>query len=380
MAAYPLISSDSHVVEPPDLWTTRIDAGFRDRAPFVVEGDEADQWYVEAGTPMGQIGANLQAGVRFEDPDKLTFEAKYRTSPRGAYDPHARLVEMSEDHVSAEVLYSSLALSLFQVVQDDALLAAIFRAYNDWLADFIAVDPKRLKGIAVVPVDDVDGAAAEVERCAGMGLVGAMIPVVPAGPQYDSPAYDPLWAAAQDAGTPVTLHIATSRKRDPLQNLVPFSSAAIDGAVGLANRDVPLRTTLAAMIFGGVFQRFPGLRIVVAEYEISWAPYFVREMDRVYGETAFGKAVRAVLKTGPGETFRRNVFISFQEDRLGVSTYVPAGTETLMWGSDYPHAEGTFPHSRKIVEEVLDGLGDRAKRKLAGANAAALYGFADELA
>ena len=148
MAAYPLISSDSHVVEPPDLWTTRIDANFRDRAPFMVEGDEADQWYVEAGTPMGQIGANLQAGVRFEDPDKLTFEAKYRTSPRGAYDPHARLVEMSEDHVSAEVLYSSLALSLFQVVQDDALLAAIFRAYNDWLADFIAVDPKRLKGIA----------------------------------------------------------------------------------------------------------------------------------------------------------------------------------------------------------------------------------------
>ena len=235
-------------------------------------------------------------------------------------------------------------------------------------------------GIAVVPVDDVDGAAAEVERCAGMGLVGVMVPVVPAGPQYDSPAYDPLWAAAQDTGTPLTLHIATSRKRDPLQNLVPFSSGAIDGAVGLANRDVPLRTTLAAMIFGGVFQRFPGLRIVVAEYEVSWAPYFVREMDRVYGQTAFGNAVRAILKTPPGETFHRNVFISFQEDRLGVSTYAPAGTETLMWGSDYPHAEGTFPHSREIVEEVLDGLDDGAKRKLAGANAAALYGFADELA
>ena len=131
--------------------------------------------------------------------------------------------------LSAEVLYSSLALSLFQVVQDDALLAAIFRAYNDWLADFIAVDPKRLKGIAVVPVDDVDAAAAEVERCAGMGLVGAMVPVVPAGPQYDSPAYDPLWAAAQDAGTPVTLHIATSRKRDPLQNLVPFRAQRSTG-------------------------------------------------------------------------------------------------------------------------------------------------------
>ena len=380
MAAYSLISSDSHVVEPPDLWTTRIDADFRDRAPFVVEGDEADQWYVEAGTPMGVIGVNLQAGVRFEDPDRLTFEAKYRTSPRGAYDPHARLVEMSEDHVSAEVMYSSLALSLFQKVQDDALLAAIFRAYNDWLADFIAVDPKRLKGVAVVPVDDVAEAAAELERCAAMGLVGVMLPVVPAGPQYDSPAYDRLWAAAQDAGAPVTLHIATSRKREPLQNLVSFSSAAIDGAVGLANRDVPLRTTLAAMIFGGVFQRFPGLKVVVAEYEVSWAPYFVREMDRVYGQTAFGNPIRAVLKTPPGETFRSNVFISFQEDRLGVSTYAPTGEDTLMWGSDYPHAEGTFPHSREILEQVLDGLDDEAKRKLAGANAAALYGFADELA
>ena len=373
-----LISSDSHVVEPPHLWEERIEPRFRGKAPRVVERDTGDQWYVEQGTSAGHIGVNLQAGRRFENPDTLTFDAKYSTAPRGAYDPIARLIDQDRDGVSAEVLYPSLAFSFYSVVEDHALLLAIFRSYNDWLAEFVRSAPGRLKGIAVVPVDDVAAAVGELKRCASMGLLGAMIPVVPADPQYDDSSYDLLWAVAQDLGVPLTFHIATSRKRHPLQNLATLSRPEVDGAVGLTNRDVPLRNSLGAMIFGGVFERFPLLKIVCAEYEIAWAPYFVREMDRVYRETAYGKVIRGTLKMLPSEAFARNVFISFQEDEMGLSSYGAVGTDNLMWGSDYPHAEGTFPKSREILQGILAGRSVEEKEKIAGLNTARLYGFSGE--
>src|SRR6516162_8817347 len=177
MSTYTLISSDSHIIEPPDLWEQRIDRAFLDRAPRLVHEAEADQWYAD-GVPFGNIGINQQAGVRFETPDQLTIEGRMATVPRGGINPHAHVMDMDADTVAGAVLYPSQGLTVYRI-PDSLLLSAIFRAYNDWLADFCQPYPQRLKGIAMLNVDDVADAVAEIQRAAKLGLAGAMIPLRP---------------------------------------------------------------------------------------------------------------------------------------------------------------------------------------------------------
>src|SRR5213593_3530628 len=164
-----ILSSDSHVFEPPDLWTTRIDAAFRDRAPRMQRIDGADQLVVEADQVISGIGLISNAGARFEAPETISGQGRFEDVPRGGYDPDQHLADMRLDGVAGEVLYPSQGLFYFRVA-DGALQAAIFRAYNDWLAEFCRTDPARLKGIAMISMDDVQAAIRELERAARLGL------------------------------------------------------------------------------------------------------------------------------------------------------------------------------------------------------------------
>jgi predicted TIM-barrel fold metal-dependent hydrolase len=369
MSTYTLISSDSHIIEPADLWETRIDRKFRDRAPRLVHEGAFDQWYAD-GMKFGNIGTNQQAGLRFESPDKLAAAGSMHTIPLGGIDPHAHVKDMDLDSVAGGVLYPSQGLTVYRV-PDSALLSAILRAYNDWLADFCKPYPNRLKGIAMLNVDDPNDAARELQRAANMGLAGAMMPLRPLAHRYDHPNYEPLWAAAQDLDMPLSLHVGTYRWQpgmDPntmRQDIVEFS-----------NREHDVRTPIAAMIFAGVFERYPKLRVGAVEFEVSWAPYFLSRMDNTYTERAVG-VQRQRFKDGmlPSDFFHRNVFISFQEDDLGIQLRAIIGVANLMWGSDYPHAESTFPKSREIVERILKNVPDDEKAMIAGGNAARLYRF-----
>jgi predicted TIM-barrel fold metal-dependent hydrolase len=209
MTTYTLISSDSHIIEPADLWEQRIDRRFKDRAPRLVHEGVLDQWYAD-GVKFGNIGTNQQAGLRFEAPEKLTAAGSMATIPRGGVDPHAHVQDMDLDSVAGGVLYPSQGLTLYRV-SDSQLLSAILRAYNDWLADFCTPYPQRLKGIAMLNVDDVADAVGEMQRAARLGLAGAMIPLRPMDKRYDHPDYEPLWAAAQDLAMPLSLHVGTYR-------------------------------------------------------------------------------------------------------------------------------------------------------------------------
>ena len=187
MTAYTLISSDSHIIEPADLWEQRIDCRFKGRAPRLVHEGAVDQWYAD-GVKFGNIGTNQQAGLRFEAPEKLTAAGSMATVPRGGVDPHAHVQDMDLDSVAGGVLYPSQGLTLYRV-PDSQLLSAILRAYNDWLADFCKPYPQRLKGIAMLNVDDVADAVGEIQRAAKLGLAGAMIPLRPMDKRYDHPDY-----------------------------------------------------------------------------------------------------------------------------------------------------------------------------------------------
>jgi predicted TIM-barrel fold metal-dependent hydrolase len=198
-----------------------------------------------------------------------------------------------------------------------------------------------------------------------------MIPLRPMERRYDHPDYAPLWAAAQDLGMPLSLHVGTYRWR-PGVNL---DRPSLD-IVEFSNREGDVRMAIAAMIFGGVFERYPTLQVGAVEFEVAWAPYFMNRMDNVYTERAIGISHQR-FKDGalPSDFFRRNVFISFQEDDLGVQLRSYIGVDNLMWGSDYPHAESTFPKSRQVVERILQGVPVQEKAKIAGENAARMYHF-----
>ena len=149
-----ILSSDSHVFEPPNLWQTRIDAAFRDRAPRIERINGGDHVVVEAGTVLSGIGLISNAGARFENPETISAAGRFEDVLSGGYDPDQHLKDMVLDGVAGEVLYPSQGLFYFKVA-DTPLMSAIFRAYNDWLAEFCRADPARLKGIAMINLADV---------------------------------------------------------------------------------------------------------------------------------------------------------------------------------------------------------------------------------
>ena len=384
MSEYRVISSDSHVLEPPDLWTSRLDHKFRDRAPHLVRGEEGDQWWCDGRLVLGMVfGVNL--GVRFEDPDRITDVGRVEDTPLGGFIPDEHVKDMDADGVDAGILFPSNAFKLYNSVADGDLLSACFRTYNNWIAEFCNAHPKRLHGIAMLNVDDVDDGIRELERCAKLGVAGAMIPVFPPlypheGRRYSSPDYEPLWAAAQDLEMPLHLHILTNRRcyDDAVHD--PASLAAAQGGdlspAFLACHDHWPRMSLGDIIFSGVFERYPKLHVGVVEFELSWIPHFLDRIDYTYTQRGTPlSAAASPMAAGmlPSDYFHRNAFAGFQEDALGIRDREIIGVDNIMWGSDYPHPESTFPRSRQILEEILSDCTDQEKAKIVGGNAARIY-------
>jgi predicted TIM-barrel fold metal-dependent hydrolase len=366
-----VLSSDSHVFEPPDLWQTRIDRAFRDRAPRIERIDGGDYIVVEKDQVLSGIGLISNAGARFAAPETISAEGRFEDVPLGGHDPEQHLKDMTLDGVAGEVLYPSQGLFYFKVA-DPALMSAIFRAYNGWLAEFCRSDPARLKGIAMINLDDVADAIGELERAARLGLAGAMITEYPLEERrYDQPEYDKFWAAAEALGLPLSLHTATRRQ------------GRIRGAGDRTLRDASSRATkafypalsLCDMIFSGVFERHPGLTLAIVEFELAWAPHLLATMDYTYRERTGEAIYRFRNDMRPSDFFHRNVVLSFQEDAIGIRLRDVIGTDTLMWGSDYPHSESTFPRSRQILAEILAGVPEPDQAKIAAANTARVYRF-----
>jgi predicted TIM-barrel fold metal-dependent hydrolase len=372
MFDWKMISSDSHVVEPPDLWTERMDRAFKDRAPRVVPESDGDWWMID-GTRGNSFQGGAQVGKRFEHAEDLRPAARFSEVRPGAYQPAEFLRENEEDGIWGSVIYPTAGLQLY-MVPDLPLLSACFRAYNDWLIDFCQAAPERLRGIAMINVEDVDEAVRELTRTRRLGLAGGMITVAPTEDRsYDHTMYEPFWAAAQDLDAPISLHIATNRP-------TPYSdteSNRTSRASLLANADYWVRVALGHLILEGVLERYPRLRVGSAEHEIAWVPYFLDRLDYTYTQRARrAHWVRYRTDALPSDFFRRSVFLSFQEDAVGIRDRGVIGVDTLMWGSDYPHTESTFPRSRTILERILDGVPTAERRAITASNVARLYRFA----
>ncbi len=359
------------MVEPADLWTSRVEPRFRDRAPRILRVDNGSDWWVTDGVQGMGAFAGAQAGLRFEEPEKLSQVATMEDVRPGGYIPEEHVKDMDADGIDVSLLYPTAGLQFYTGVSDGELLTDIFRVYNDWLAEFCKPFPDRLKGIAMLNTDEVMSGVKELERCARMGLIGAMITIYPPEARsYDLPEYEPLWAAAQDLGMPLSLHIGTNRI-GPGQEPVDFQHIQL-GLI--CNVDHWVRVSIAHMIYSGVFERYPKLQVGSVEQELSWVPHFLDRLDYNYTNRPI-EFLSYQFKGHmlPSDFFHRNVFLGFQEDGLGIKLRNIIGVDNLLWGSDYPHQESTFPKSREIIGEILADCTEEEKAKIVGQNAARIY-------
>ena len=377
MSSYKLISQDNHVQEPRDLWTSRAESKFAWRVPHVEDlGEQGDWWFCD-GRKIISAAQSAKTGSRFDDLEFKRSRAGHRIEDvrPGGWIPEEHVKDLDIDGQEISIVYPTIGFMLYGI-PDGELLDSICRSYNDWVGEFCGAFPKRLKGIAMLNVDDVGVGIKELERCAKMGYVGAMIPVYPSEAQlYDNPAYEPFWAAAQDLGMPLSLHLGGNRY-SPAQE---FSDPDIGRSAFLSNAAYWPQMSLADIIFSGVFERYPKLQVGSVEHELSWAPHFLDRLDYTYTERTQppieSAHPRARFKDGvlPSDYFRTNCFLGFQEDALGIQMRHIIGVDTLQWGSDYPHNESTFPRSQEILENILADCTEEEKAKIAGGNTARVY-------
>jgi len=367
MTTYRIISGDSHFVEPPNMWAERIDKKFRERAPHTekgYQGREGEFFVCENIVPVGVAGF-FGSGKSAEE---LPAHSKrgFDVAPKSVWEPAERLKEQDRDGVSAEILYTSMGMLLYGL--DDAeLRAASFHAFNDWASEYCSYNPKRLIGVGSVTLEDIPAAVAELKRCAQKGLKGVLVwGSPPENKPYRHRDYDPFWAAAQDLNMPVSLHILTGRR-----------GHGIDfGNILRSYMTLPheLQVTFADMVLGGVFERFPRLKLVSAENDISWLPHFCYRIDHAYDRLRHFEGVNLPLK--PSEYMKRQVWATFQfeTDTVGFTSQ-SYGADKLMWSSDYPHTDSPWPRSRQFIETEIKGIPEATMQQIVGNNAVGLYGL-----
>jgi len=363
MATLPLISADSHVQEPADLYQ-RLPARFRDRVPHVEERDGARYMVFEGKRPRRLDVAES----RLTDDDR---EREFRGDGAGGTDIARRIADQDRDGVRAEVIYPNHSLFLYNS-PDPEYQAAVARAYNDWAIELFGTRPDRFAPVAIVPVAEVATAVAEVERVARLGYRAVKIPIrVPERP-YNRPEYAPLWSAVEAHGLVLSLHAFTAT-----EDTYPEDWGEPAGAGGaLAHMALSMaegQNPAALLISAGILERHPGLPVVVVECGAGWLAWLLYVLDEQLEKKHMW--IEPKLELRPSEVFARQGYVTFSDDPVALRNLPFTGDRCLLWGSDYPHDEGTFPHSREVVERTFAGIPAETKRRVVYENAARLYGF-----
>jgi predicted TIM-barrel fold metal-dependent hydrolase len=357
------VSADSHVVEPPDLWTKRIDRKFLDRAPRLVHEADQDMFWCPGGR-QEKRGIGTSSSVA-KDAKDISMAERWENVLPGSYDPFERLKDQDRDGVEAEVLYTTFGTTFYPMTDLDFQLACM-QAFNDWLANFCATAPKRLFGVAMIPTEPLDRAVKEMERCRKMGMVSAQISVQQEiGEGYNHAKWAPLWDASADLDMPVSLHVAGDKKWFTLTNnmLVDFSLAF-----------TPVMYSICTMIMGGTFDRHPKLKVLSVENDASWPAPALERMDYHYFRDQ-GWAGKGSITSGrtPSQIFHDQVICTFMRDKTAVRMRDVVGTKNMMWGSDFPHYDGTWPKSIPNLEEHFPGVPIEDQKRIARTNVIDLY-------
>ena len=373
VASKPIISADSHVMEPPDTYTGRIDRRYRDLAPHVAQNASGADIYVipgmEDSIPMGLVAA---AGKRADELGNALVHAKFEELHRGGWDPEARMADQDRDGIAAEIIYPSVGMMLCNHPDADYKKACM-DAYNLWLVEFCSAHPDRLLGMGQTAMRSPGEGIEDLERVKAMGLRGVMMPGYPAQEDYDSPIYDEFWQAAVEIGLPLSFHILTSKE-------------GIKEGAGLGRTRGPklngfmtiirgCQDIMGTLIFGGVFERHPRLKVVCVEADAGWVPHYMYRMDHAFERHRYWLTAGKLSKM-PSDYFRENIYVTFQDDWVAFKMMDLCNPRRLMWANDFPHSDSTWPNSQTILQKHAAMLSDEQRNWLLHDNVAALYGLA----
>jgi predicted TIM-barrel fold metal-dependent hydrolase len=394
-----IISVDDHVVEPPDLWSSRLPAKYRDRGPRV-ERDRAKfsfkggKFSFEKGTADGEWCdwwlydglvypfPKLSAAVGFDDLD--VTPTTYDDIRPGCWKKDERLADMTANHVDASICFPNtlprFAGQTFyeQGVKredgDPELALLCVQAYNDWMIDdWCGGDGKgRLIPLTMIPLWDAELAATEVRRCAAKGSYAVAFSENPHPlglPSIHSGKWDPFFAACQETETVVCMHIGSSSRMPATSPDAPFivsSTLTFQNAMG----------SMLDFIFSGTMERFPTMKIAYSEGQVGWMPYVLERADKLWAErsdNSFGTS----LPHKPTSYIPGRIFGCIFDDETGLRNRDVVGIDQICFETDYPHADSTFPHSKKVATDICAsaGLTDEETYKLLRGNAIKAFGL-----
>lgn len=364
MATYTAISADSHVQQPPTFYTERVPAPYRDRTPHTVK-TPTGTFLIADGMKPRRLDV---AASRLTAEDR---EREFRAEPSGGANLERRMADLERDGVFAEVVYPN---NLFVFASPDpGYQMAVARAYNDWVMETFAPRLDRFAPVAIVPAADIPAAVKEVERAAKLGFRTVVLPIVMRDRPYNMPEYDALWAAIDRAGMILSFH-SFSTSWDAYPRDWGREEGVGGGLYFMTMRMADGQDPLTLIICSGALQRFPNLKFVVAECGSGWLAWLLSTLDEQMQKKHMW--IRPNLEMLPSEFFKRQGFVTFGDDAIGIHNIRFTGPDCIMWGSDYPHDEGTFPHSQEVLARLFEGVPEPHARKVAAENAARLYGFA----
>ncbi len=345
---YNVIDSDGHVLEPPNFWAEYMDPAYRERAPqLFVDTDGKERLRVEGKVLGGPAGLGLIGAIGARQ-GEASIHIKYIEGRKGGFDPHARIPDMDVDGIDAAFLYPSLGL-FSGAVQDPQLAAAMCRAYNRWLADYCQPYPDRLFGVAMLPMQSVELAIEEMRYARNeLGMRSGFLRPNPYNNRMlDHSDYDPFWAEAQELDFAIGLHEGTGGM--PAVGVDRFKGL---GAKHIISHTMEMQLASLSVIWGGVCERFPKVRVAFLESGGGWIAPWLDRMDRHFDDK--GLFNDSPLRMRPSEYFQRQCWISFEpvEGSLAhLADYL--GPHKILWATDYPHPDGFFPGAPAMIAEKL---------------------------
>lgn len=376
---YKRISADCHLDlpwMPPDLFTSMAPRDLKDRMPYVVETDDGPKWTAKNGASFGFKNGVGPAGAKYvpgkhHRVDIMAETGLYADGAkdiRRVSDPHLRIKDLDRDGVDAEVIYGILGAS--SRLNDKDASNEMLRIYNDWLKDFCSHYPDRHIGLACLPYGDIDAAVKEVHRAAKMGLRGLELSCSWDMEPMWHPMWEPLWKAVNDVQLPLHFHTFPAVPPDMISKHPGRVGRSVFFTV-VSGFQMNLVNILAAIIAANVLERYPHVRIAFGESGCGWIPYALDRMDFEWEDrfTDLG------LKMKPSDYWRRQCKATFQFDRIGAKLIDDMGAESLMWGSDYPHGDGVWPHSEKYIKEQFAEVPAEQVKMITCTNAGKFYGL-----
>lgn len=373
VAALPKISADAHVNEPHDLWYKRLPADLREASPHRIQTQDDGGWRLvvngdvdESGGQMvtGDVGIDRSMSTEAQRAALEALEEDKRREADASID--ARLTMMHTDGIHGEMIYPTIGLYVYGVERPDVGIASC-RVYNDWIGERIGGGSPRVRYAALVPSWDVESAIAEVQRVAQWRGVGALMLPLVGTPSWNLPQWEPLWSAIAETGLPVVMHQGTGH------SMIFFRGWGSPTANLLATQSMA-SWTASLVSCSGVLERHPSLHFVLVEVNAGWMAWTMSTLDEYF--IAHKAALRKPhLPELPSHYLRRQVHATFQRDPVAIAAREFTGVNCLMWGNDFPHDEGTFPDSHKVLADLLDGVQAEDAARISGGNALDIFGF-----